>query len=43
MKRYIKLIWQKQSFPPNEESRGGNAQFKEKNVMPGVYVWQAEI
>jgi hypothetical protein len=41
--RWGERIWQKQNFPPNELQQGWDGKFKDQDVMPGVYVWHAEI
>ncbi len=41
--RWGNQIWQKQDFEPNDIHLGWNGKFKEQNVVPGVYVWHAEI
>ena len=41
--RWGERIWQKQNFPPNELQQGWDGKFKNQDVMPGVYVWHAEI
>ena len=41
--RWGERIWQKQNFPPNELEQGWNGKYKDQDVMPGVYVWHAEI
>ncbi len=41
--RWGERIWQKQNFPPNELQQGWDGKYKDQDVMPGVYVWHAEI
>ncbi|MFN8279881.1 MAG: FG-GAP-like repeat-containing protein [Saprospiraceae bacterium] len=41
--RWGSLVWQKQSFPPNELQQGWNGLFKGQKALPGVYVWSAVI
>ncbi len=41
--RWGERIWQKQNFPPNELQHGWDGKYKDQDVMPGVYVWHAEI
>ncbi len=41
--RWGSLVWQKESFPPNELQQGWNGLFKGQKALPGVYVWKAEI
>ncbi|MFN8279883.1 MAG: gliding motility-associated C-terminal domain-containing protein [Saprospiraceae bacterium] len=41
--RWGSLVWQRQSFPPNELQQGWNGMFKGQKALPGVYVWSAVI
>jgi len=41
--RWGERIWQKHNFPPNELQQGWDGKFKDQDVMPGVYVWHAEL
>ncbi|MBK8243534.1 MAG: gliding motility-associated C-terminal domain-containing protein [Saprospiraceae bacterium] len=41
--RWGERIWQKHNFPPNELQQGWGGKFKDQDVMPGVYVWHAEL
>ena len=41
--RWGERIWQKQNFPPNELQQGWDGKYKDQDVMPGVYVWHAEL
>jgi hypothetical protein len=41
--RWGERIWQKQNFPPNELQQGWDGKYKDQDIMPGVYVWHAEI
>jgi hypothetical protein len=41
--RWGERIWQKKNFLPNELPQGWDGKYKDQDVMPGVYVWHAEI
>ena len=41
--RWGERIWQKQNFTPNELQQGWDGKYKDQDIMPGVYVWHAEI
>lgn len=41
--RWGDLIWQKQGFAANVPSLGWDATVKGKAVLPGVYVWHAQL
>ncbi|MBK6544319.1 MAG: gliding motility-associated C-terminal domain-containing protein [Saprospiraceae bacterium] len=41
--RWGDLIWQKHGILPNDLHMGWDGKFNGQNVMPGVYVWHAQI
>lgn len=41
--RWGELLWVSGPYPVNVETLGWNGQFKNKDVVPGVYVYYAEI
>jgi gliding motility-associated-like protein len=41
--RWGNLVFENKNFQTNDISAGWNGTFKNKNVLPGVYVWWAEI
>ncbi|MGB3226947.1 MAG: gliding motility-associated C-terminal domain-containing protein, partial [Saprospiraceae bacterium] len=41
--RWGDLVWQKHGILPNDLHMGWDGKFNGQNVMPGVYVWHAQI
>jgi hypothetical protein len=41
--RWGELVWHKHDFPANDLQLGWNGTFQDQNVLPGVYVWLAQI
>jgi hypothetical protein len=41
--RWGSQVWQQENFTANDPSLGWDGSFKGKAVVPGVYVWQAQL
>jgi hypothetical protein len=41
--RWGNLLWQKHHFAANDVDLGWNGKCNEQNVLPGVYVWHAQL
>lgn len=41
--RWGSQVWQQENFAANDPSLGWDGSFKGKAVVPGVYVWQAQL
>jgi hypothetical protein len=41
--RWGSQVWQQENFAANDPSLGWDGSFKGKEVVPGVYVWHAQL